>query len=68
MHIQAIREIAKVYGIKTARLSKENIIRQIQRTEGNFDCFATAADGQCDQTGCLWREDCFALAGKKRSS
>lgn len=68
MQMQEIREIAKVYGIKTSKLSKETIIKQIQRTEGNFDCFATALDHQCDQTGCLWREDCFALAGKKRSS
>ena len=68
MHMQEIREIAKVHGIKTAKLSKESVIKQIQRKEGNFDCFATAVDRQCDQTGCLWREDCFALAGKKRSS
>lgn len=68
MQMQEIREIAKAYGIKTAKLSKESVIKQIQRTEGNFDCFATAVDGQCDQTGCLWREDCLTLAGKKRSS
>lgn len=68
MHMQEIREIAKVYGIKTAKQTKATIIKEIQRTEGNFDCFATAVNQQCDQTGCLWREDCFALAGKKHSS
>ncbi|MDQ1363430.1 MAG: hypothetical protein QG652_1291 [Pseudomonadota bacterium] len=68
MNMQEIREIARVRGIKTSRLSKESIIRQIQRMEGNFDCFATAVDRQCNQTGCLWREDCFALAGRKHSS
>lgn len=68
MHMQEIREIAKVHGIKTAKQTKATIIKQIQRTEGNFDCFATAVHQQCDQTGCLWREDCFALAGKQHIS
>ena len=68
MQMQEIRVIAKVHGIKTAKLTKVSIIKQIQRTEGNFDCFATAVDHQCDQIGCLWREDCFALAGKIRAS
>ena len=68
MHMQEIRGIAKVYGIKTAKLTKVSIIKQIQRNEGNFDCFATAIDHQCDQVGCLWRNDCFALAGKPRTS
>ena len=68
MHMQEVREIAKIDGIKTAKLTKASIIKQIQRTEGNFDCFATAVDQQCDQAGCLWREDCFAMSGKKHSS
>jgi hypothetical protein len=36
------------------------LIKAIQIKEGNFDCFATAYGGVCDQTGCRWREDCFA--------
>jgi hypothetical protein len=68
MQIQVIRDIAKSHGIKTARMSKESLIRQIQRSEGNFDCFATAANGECDQTGCMWRADCFEMAKKKRLS
>jgi hypothetical protein len=42
------------------------LIRAIQRKEGNFDCFATAHEGVCDQGGCLWRTDCFAAAGSSR--
>lgn len=68
MHMQEVREIAKVFGIKTAKLTKANIIKQIQRTEGNFDCFGTAVDHQCDQLGCLWREDCLSLSTRKHSS
>ena len=64
MLMQEIRDIAKDHGIKVSRLKKEELIREIQRTEGNFDCFASAKSGECDQMGCLWREDCFTLAKK----
>jgi hypothetical protein len=37
-------------------------IRGIQRREGNFDCFATATQGFCDQTSCLWRARCLKLS------
>jgi hypothetical protein len=64
MNMQEIRGLAKEYGIKTSRMSKMNLIKEIQVSEGNFACFATAVDGVCDQTGCTWREDCFAAAKK----
>jgi hypothetical protein len=64
MQMQEIRNIAKEIGLKTSRLSKVDLVRQIQTAEGNFSCFATAIDGDCDQTGCIWREDCFAAAKK----
>lgn len=62
MNMQEIRDIAKEHGIKTSRMSKMNLIKGIQLSEGNFACFATAVDGICDQTGCIWRNDCFAAA------
>ena len=64
MNMQAIRDLAKGYGIKTSRMSKVKLIQTIQLTEGNFGCFATATTGECDQLDCLWREDCFAAAKK----
>lgn len=64
MQIQDIRTIAKAHGLKTARISKVELVRQIQSAEGNFNCFATAVDGVCDQLGCIWRDDCFAAAKK----
>ncbi len=67
MHIQKIRSIAKERGIKAGRMAKAEIIRTIQRMEGNFDCFSTAVDGYCDQGGCSWREDCFPSRKKARS-
>lgn len=60
MTLKKIKEIAKEKGIKVGNTKKENIIRSIQRAEGNFDCFGTAKDGVCDQFNCLWRKDCLA--------
>jgi hypothetical protein len=51
--------MAKAMGIKTTGLKKGEMIKEIQRTEGNFDCFGTATD-YCDQTGYLFREDCLS--------
>ena len=59
MTIKTVRDIAKTKGIKTGNMKKENIIRAIQRAEGNFDCFGTASQGICNQATCLWRGDCL---------
>ncbi len=64
MNIQEIRGRAKDYGLKTSRVSKDVLIRSIQLSEGNFNCFASAVDGVCDQLSCLWRDDCFSAAKK----
>ncbi len=64
MQIQDIRTKAKEIGIKTAKLTKMNLILEIQRAEGNFGCFATALQGECDQAACCWRTDCFTTAQK----
>jgi hypothetical protein len=59
MKMQEVREKAKALGLKkTFGLSKVELIRQIQRAEGNFDCFGTAKDF-CDQFRCCFREDCL---------
>lgn len=62
MKMEEIRSIAKAHHIKTAHLSKLDLIRAIQSDEGNFDCFATAYSGECDQINCIWREDCLGAA------
>ncbi len=68
MKIQRVREIARERGLQPGKAEKEELIKAIQRQEGNFDCFATAFDGMCDQTGCQWREDCFAAARSAKNS
>lgn len=59
MNMQEIRTIAKSHKIDSAGLSKIDIIHILQREEGNFDCYATAYDGVCDQLSCKWRADCM---------
>ncbi len=62
MEMKQIRKIAKKHGIKTEKMNKEDIIRAIQRAEGNFDCFGSALAGECSESECLWRKDCLARA------
>jgi hypothetical protein len=59
MKMLEIRDLALTRGLKPGNLKKRDLIRWIQREEGNFDCYATAQDGYCDQWKCLWRSDCF---------
>jgi hypothetical protein len=56
--IKELQKIAKGCGLKFAGLGKAELIRTIQRAEGNFDCFGTAIE-HCDQTDCLFRKDCL---------
>jgi len=66
MKMQEVREKAKALGLKkTFGLSKGELIRKIQRAEGNFDCFGTAKD-YCDQLQCYFREDCLGPLGAGR--
>jgi len=59
MILKKIKEMAKGKGVKVGNMKKENIIRAIQKAEGNFGCFGTAKAGECNQNNCLWREDCL---------
>jgi hypothetical protein len=65
MNTKEIGVIAKTKGIKPGKLKKADLIHAIQRKEGNFDCFAKAYDGQCDQMDCIWRIDCLGQHPQK---
>lgn len=59
MRLTDIEKKARGLGLKdTWKHSKKNLIKAIQRAEGNFDCFGTA-QGSCDQLACCWKEDCL---------
>ena len=62
MRIGEIKKMAKSLGLKASlQTKKPQLIKAIQRKEGNFDCFGTAIH-YCDQEKCLWREDCLTLS------
>ena len=59
MRLAEVEKKARKLGIKdTWKFSKKDLIRQIQRREGNFQCFGTATNF-CDQMACCWRVDCI---------
>lgn len=62
MSMKQIRRMAKERGIKIGHQNKADLIREIQRAEGNFDCFGTAGD-YCDQLECLFRNMCLTQHG-----
>ena len=64
MKLEEIRTIAKSHHINPSKLSKGDLVKSIQAAEGNFACFATAYSGECDQSGCSWRDDCLTSAKK----
>jgi hypothetical protein len=58
MRLSEIEKKARSLGIKdTWKFSKKDLIKNIQRSEGNFDCFGNGKSG-CDQMACCWRSDC----------
>jgi len=58
MRLSEIEKKARSLNIKdTWKFSKKDLIKTIQRTEGNFDCFGSAR-GSCVQMACCWRPDC----------
>lgn len=65
MKMVDVKAKAKLFGIKTIQKKKADLIRLIQRAEGNFDCFGTAKE-YCDQRDCCFREDCLPSIHLKR--
>jgi hypothetical protein len=71
--MQEIRILAKNLGVNSFGKTKAALIREIQRAEGNFDCFGSA-ENHCDQVDCCFRALCFSslpdgpegLKGKKK--
>lgn len=59
MNLKELREMTKIYGIKASKMKKDELIKALQRAEGNFDCFGSALSGDCSQEDCLWRSDCI---------
>lgn len=61
MKLKEIRQMAKEHGIKSTQKNEIEMIREIQRAEGNFACCGTAK-GFCDQSNCIFRANCLNTA------
>lgn len=59
MKINEVRALGKSMGINSFGKNKVELIKEIQREQGNFDCFGTAKD-YCDPLECLFRASCFS--------
>jgi hypothetical protein len=61
--LQEVRNMARKLGIDRRNASQTDLIRAIQRAEGNPVCFATSSVQTCGQVNCLWRADCEEPSG-----
>lgn len=60
MKMIEVLEKARTMGlVGVSKTRKTELIRRIQRAEGNFDCFASHHRSDCRQTACCWRKDCL---------
>lgn len=61
MKMEEIKKMAKSLGFTISpEIKKIEVIKAIQRKEGNFDCFGTAVN-YCNQAKCLFKKDCLVL-------
>ena len=65
MNVKEIKEIADRMGLDAGKMKKNDLIRTIQRTEGNPECFDTGKAAECGEYDCLWRTDCKQVVSSK---
>lgn len=59
MRLVEIEQKAKTLGlIDPWNYTRQELIRIIQKREGNPTCFATRQKQTCRQSACNWRPDC----------
>lgn len=58
MKVAEIRKVAQNLGVKAGRMNKTELIRSIQKKEGNCECFGSNI-AKCSEQECCWRDDCL---------
>jgi hypothetical protein len=58
MTFAEIKKVATEQGIRVVGVKKVDIVRAIQRQEGNTPCFASGKIAECGQVHCLWAATC----------
>ncbi|SDL35116.1 hypothetical protein SAMN05660337_2738 [Maridesulfovibrio ferrireducens] len=66
MSQELIADLAERLSVNVEGLSLIESVRMLQRVEGNFDCFARAASGFCDQKDCLFYIECLQNSRKSK--
>ena len=67
MKINEVRKIAKQMDINSYGMKKTYMIRAVQRTENNIECFGTERVEYCYEDTCLWRADCVSLNNNQKT-
>ena len=65
MKMTEVRQMAKELGVRSFGKSKVRLVREIQKTQDHFDCFATV-DDFCDRYDCIFRSACFEESKKRK--
>jgi len=55
-----IKDKAKTLGVNPGTMKKTELVRAIQRAEGNNACYGTTT-GTCQWTECCFRSDCLKI-------
>ncbi|OGU00350.1 MAG: SAP domain-containing protein [Geobacteraceae bacterium GWC2_48_7] len=58
MTFAEIKQIATEKGIRVVGVKKVDIVRAIQKKEGNLPCFASGKLSECRETHCTWFSAC----------
>lgn len=58
LKLAEIKEKARSLGVALGKLKKPDLIRAIQKAEGNTACFGTGTPA-CPYLDCCWREACI---------
>jgi len=59
MNTSQILKRAEEMDIELGWMVQTDLIRAIQRAEGNIDCYATDRNRTCGDEQCIWREGCL---------
>ena len=58
MRRNEIKEIAMLHYVNALKSKKADLVRAIQRAEGNSQCFGNNNSRECGQDRCVWRDEC----------
>ena len=60
MRVSEIKKKARTLGVKPGKMNKTDLIRAIQKEEGNSECYDSNIS-QCGEMECCWRNDCMTV-------